>query len=245
MGDDLIGYLEGTSGHDGPLQPLASVTLGAPIPEPRKVIGVGRNYREHARELGNEAPTEPVLFAKFATSVIGPEEPILIPSAAKQVDYEAELGVVIGSRASEVSAATALEHVAGYTCLNDVSARDLQFPPVQWTRGKAIDTFCPLGPHLVTRDEIPDPQALRIRCWLNGEVMQDSSTAEMIFSVADLVSFISQTITLLPGDIIATGTPPGVGVARTPPRFLQPGDEVTVEIERIGRLTNPLRRREA
>jgi 2,4-didehydro-3-deoxy-L-rhamnonate hydrolase len=212
-----------------------------PIDCPSKIVCVGLNYRDHAEEQGAELPQAPLLFAKWPNALIGPGEAIVIPRASKRVDYEAELGVVIGSRVRNVSKENALEAVSGYLCLNDVSARDLQFSDGQWTRGKSPDTFCPIGPHVVPRDEVPDPQALTIRCVLNGRVMQDSTTANMIFSVAEIIAYASATITFEPGDLIATGTPAGVGVFRDPPVLLQDGDEVTIEIERLGSLTNPVR----
>jgi 2-keto-4-pentenoate hydratase/2-oxohepta-3-ene-1,7-dioic acid hydratase in catechol pathway len=213
-----------------------------PIARPGKIVCVGMNYRDHAIESGAEVPDEPVLFAKWPNSLIGPDQPIVLPPGFDQVDYEAELGVVIGARAREVRVEEALDAVAGYLCLNDVSARDLQFRDGQWTRAKSLDTFCPVGPRLVPASEVGDPQRLGIRCLVNGEVMQDSSTDQMCFTVAELVAFISETITLEPGDLIATGTPAGVGFTRKPPVFLQPGDEVTVDIDRVGALTNPVRR---
>jgi 2-keto-4-pentenoate hydratase/2-oxohepta-3-ene-1,7-dioic acid hydratase in catechol pathway len=212
-----------------------------PIERPQKIICVGLNYRDHAEEQGVATPEKPILFAKWPNTLIGPDEPIVLPTASQQVDYEAELGVVIGSRVRDVSVENALEAVGGYVCVNDVSARDLQFADGQWTRGKSPDTFCPVGPQVVPAAEIPDPQTLAIRAILNGQVMQDSSTGNMIFGVAEIVSFISQVITLEPGDLIATGTPAGVGVFRKPQVFLKPGDEITIEIERIGALTNPVR----
>lgn len=243
MGDDLVAYITTGEARDGTRAPLASIRPLAPVPRPPKIVGIGLNYRDHAAESGQPIPEEPILFPKFANSVIGPDEPILLPRATEQADYEAELAVVIGRTTHDVSVEGALSHVAGYTCANDVSARDLQFRSSQWMLGKAIDTFLPIGPWLVTADEIPDPQALAIRCVLNGHTMQDSSTAQMVFGVAELVAYISRTITLEPGDLIATGTPPGVGAARTPPVWLEDGDEVTIEIEGIGTLTNPVRRR--
>lgn len=213
-----------------------------PLERPGKIVAVGMNYRDHAAEAGLEVPERPVFFALWPSSLIGPGESILIPSTSEQIDYEAELCVVIGERARDVPVERALDVVAGYTCFNDVSARDLQFQDGQWTRAKSLDTFSPVGPHVVPAAEIPDPQALRIRCLLDGDPMQDSSTAEMVFSVAELVAAISRGVTLEPGDLIATGTPAGVGFTREPPRFLRPGDEVTVEIEGIGSLTNPVRR---
>ncbi len=240
MGRDLVEYLATGAASDGRPVPLAKVRLLAPVPRPGKVIGVGLNYRDHAAESGQPIPEEPILFPKFANSVIGPGEPIVVPPEVLQPDYEVELGVVIGRPARRVGVAEALAYVAGYTCVNDVSARDLQFRGSQWMRGKAIDTFLPCGPWLVTADEIPDPQALAIRLLLNGREMQSSSTAQMVFGVAELVSFVSRTMTLEPGDLIATGTPPGVGFARTPPVWLRDGDEVRCEIERIGTLANPV-----
>jgi 2,4-didehydro-3-deoxy-L-rhamnonate hydrolase len=211
-----------------------------PIDRPGKIVCVGLNYRDHAEEQGVDLPTAPLLFAKWQNALIGPGEPIVIPPIVTRTDYEAELGVVIGSTVSRVSAENALEAVAGYICVNDVSARDLQFADGQWTRGKSPDTYCPVGPRLVSRDEVPDPQNLAIRAILNGETMQDSTTANMVFGVADLIAYISQTITLEPGDLIATGTPAGVGAFRDPKVFMQPGDEITIEIEGLGSLTNPV-----
>ena len=211
-----------------------------PIDRPGKIVCVGLNYRDHAEEQGTEMPGAPLLFAKWPNALIGPGEPIVIPRVSKQVDYEAELGVVIGERVRGVSKENALESVRGYICLNDVSARDLQFSDGQWTRGKSADTFCPVGPRLVPTAEVPDPQALGIRCVLNGEVMQDSTTANMIFTVAEIIAYASATMTLEPGDLIATGTPAGVGVFRDPPVLLKEGDEVTIEIDGLGSLTNPV-----
>ena len=210
-----------------------------PIDRPGKIVCVGLNYRDHAAESGMELPKRPLLFAKWPSSLIGPNEPIVLPEQAKEVDYEAELGVVIGTRASRVAVEDALEHVEGYLCANEVSARDIQFADGQWTRGKSFDTFCPIGP-LVPAADVPDPQALGIRCLLNGEVVQSSSTAQMVFTVAEVIAFISDGITLEPGDLILTGTPPGVGLGRKPPMYLKDGDEVTVEIDGIGSLTNPV-----
>ena len=211
-----------------------------PIDRPQKIVCIGLNYSDHAGEQGVPLPERPILFAKWPNTLIGPGEPIVVPAISQKVDYEAELGVVIGRQVKGVSADTALEAVAGYVCVNDVSARDLQFGDGQWVRGKSPDTFCPVGPRLVPASEIPDPQALRIRAVLNGETMQDSTTANMVFGVAEIVSFVSQAITLEPGDLIATGTPAGVGAFRDPPVFMQAGDEVTIEIEGIGSLTNPV-----
>ena len=212
-----------------------------PIAVPGKIICVGMNYRDHAAEAGLDVPDRPVLFAKWNNSLIGPEDAIVIPPFAREIDYEAELGVVIGTRVQAAGTEEALGAVAGYVCLNDVTARDLQFADGQWSRSKSLDTFCPVGPRLAPAEEVPDPQALRIRCLVNGEALQDSSTAEMVFSVAELIAYISESLTLEPGDLIATGTPAGVGFTREPPVFLQPGDEVTVEIDGVGALTNPVR----
>ena len=237
MGADLVAYLRTGEAREGEPVAVADVTVLAPVPRPAKIICVGLNYRDHAAETGKPVPTEPVLFAKFANSVVADGAQVPIPHATAEVDWEAELGVVIGRTASRVTVDAALDHVAGYTCVNDLSARDLQRSGGQWTRGKAIDGFLPMGPALVTPDDVGDPQSLAIRCSVNGELMQDSSTGQMVFGVAELISVISQTLTLEPGDVIATGTPPGVGMARTPPHFLHPGDEVVVEIENLGRLT--------
>ena len=210
-----------------------------PIDVPGKIICVGLNYRDHAEEQGTELPSAPLLFAKWPNALIGPGEPIVIPRVSEQVDYEAELGVVIGRRASRVSKEDALDYVRDYVVANDVSGRDLQFSDSQWVRGKSLDTFLPVG-EPVPASEVPDPQALGIRAILNGETMQDSSTANMVFGVADLIAFVSQAITLEPGDLIITGTPAGVGIFRDPPRLLQPGDEITIEIDGLGSITNPV-----
>lgn len=224
-------------------EPVVVAELLAPV-EPRIFLCIGLNYRRHAMETGATVPERPVMFIKPATAVQDPGRPIELPRRLRsdQVDYEAELAVVIGKRCKNVSRAEALQYVLGYTCANDVSARDWQkqWGGSQWCRGKSFDTFAPLGPCLVTTDEVPDPQRLRIRTRLNGEVLQDSSTADMIFDVATLIEFLSGSTTLLPGTVILTGTPEGVGMARKPPRWLQPGDVCTVEIEGIGELTNPV-----
>jgi 5-carboxymethyl-2-hydroxymuconate isomerase len=210
-----------------------------PIDRPGKIICVGLNYSDHAEEQGVDLPTAPLLFAKWQNTLIGPGDPIVIPTIVTKCDYEAELGVVIGARVRGVSADGALEAVAGYVVVNDVSARDLQFADGQWTRGKSPDTFCPVGP-LVPRSEVPDPQALGIRAILNGEKMQDSTTANMVFGVAEIIEYITRTITLEPGDLIATGTPAGVGAFRDPSVWMKPGDEITIEIDGVGTLTNPV-----
>ena len=222
--------------------PLGSVRLLAPLPNPPKIVAIGLNYMDHCREQNMPVPDRPLVFAKFSSSIIGPGDDIVWdPALTRQVDYEAELGVVIGRRARRVSVERALDHVFGYTIVNDVSARDLQFPDKQWVRGKSLDTFCPLGPFIVTADEIPDPQALAIKCRVNGRYLQNSSTSEMIFGVRELIARLSQSFTFEPGDLIATGTPDGVGVFRKPPVFLQDGDTVVVEIEGLGQLENRAR----
>jgi 2-keto-4-pentenoate hydratase/2-oxohepta-3-ene-1,7-dioic acid hydratase in catechol pathway len=223
-------------------EPLAGVRLLAPLAAPGKVVAIGLNYVDHVAESKATAPTEPLVFAKFPSSIVGPGEPITWdPGLTDGVDFEAELGVVIGRPARRVSAERALEHVFAYTCLNDVSARDLQLRDGQWVRGKSLDSFCPIGPWLVTADEIPDPQSLAISCDVSGERLQSASTADMIFGVAELIARLSHSFTLEAGDLIATGTPPGVGWFREPRRVLRDGDEVVVSVERVGSLSNPVR----
>ena len=209
------------------------------ISTPQKIVCVGLNYRDHAEEQGVDLPERPLLFAKWPNTLIASGDPIRIPSISQKVDYEAELGVVIGRRASRVSADDALDVVEGYVVANDVSGRDLQFSDGQWVRGKSLDTFLPVS-DLVPRGEVPDPQALGIRAILNGETMQDSNTSNMVFGVADVVAFVSQAITLEPGDLIITGTPAGVGAFRDPQVWLRPGDEITIEIDGLGSITNPV-----
>lgn len=220
--------------------PVEQARLRAPIPRPGKIICVGRNYAEHARERGAELPAQPIFFLKSNNTICGPGEAIVLPPNSSQVDYEAEFAVVIGQGGRRIPEEKAYEHIAGYTILNDVSARDMQAQDKQWFRGKSCDTFAPTGPWIVTRDEIPDPHNLRISLTLNGQTMQDSNTSYMIFKVPYLVSYLSQSLTLEPGDLISTGTPEGVGAHRTPPVFLQPGDTVSITVERIGTLTNPI-----
>src|SRR6476659_8240090 len=212
--------------------------MSVPIPRPGKIVCVGLNYRDHAEEQGTELTAAPLIFANFTTSLIGPGDPIVIPSIVTKCDYEAELGVVLGATVRNVSKENAFEAVAVYVVANDVSARDLQFSDGQWTRGKSPDTFCPVGP-LVPAADVPDPHALGIRAILNGETMQDSTTANLIFGIDEVISYASQTSTLEAGDLILTGTPAGVGVFRDPPRLLQPGDEITIEIDGVGSLPNP------
>jgi 2-keto-4-pentenoate hydratase/2-oxohepta-3-ene-1,7-dioic acid hydratase in catechol pathway len=213
--------------------------MAVPIPRPGKIVCVGLNYRDHAEEQGATLPEAPLLFAKFPTALIGPGDAIVIPPIVTKCDYEAELGVVLARTVRQVSKENAMEAVAGYVVANDVSARDLQFGDGQWTRGKSPDTFCPVGP-LVPAADVPDPHALPIRALLNGEVVQDSTTANLVFGVDEVISYASQTATLEAGDLILTGTPAGVGIFRRPPRLLQPGDEITIEIDGIGSLTNPV-----
>ncbi len=220
----------------------SSVQLTAPVPDPEKVICIGLNYADHAAESGSEIPCEPVVFNKFPTAVRGPGQAIILPKLSEQVDYEAELVVVIGREGRHISRENAFAHVAGYTCGHDVSARDWQLkkPGGQWLMGKTFDTFAPMGPELVTADEVDAPNSLDIRLRLNGQCMQNSNTRQLIFPIEHLVSYVSDVCTLKPGDVIFTGTPPGVGVAHKPPVFLKHGDVVEVEIEGIGVLRNPV-----
>ena len=237
---DLIATGSLTPGaRDGDGIPTATARLLAPLVRPSKVVAIGLNYRSHAEESDQVVPDEPLVFAKFPSSIVGPDEPVTWDRRlTDSVDFEAELAVVIGRTARCVSPADALDHVAFYTCLNDVSARDLQFSDGQWVRGKSLDTFCPIGPWLVSPDELGDPGDLRISCTVSGEVMQDASTSDMIYQVADLISRLSFAFTFEPGDVIATGTPPGVGWFRSPKRVLVDGDVMVVAIERIGELRN-------
>lgn len=230
-----------TNAPSAAILPLAAIRLLPPIPRPGKIVAIGLNYRDHSMESGAAQPPKvPIIFGKFPNSIVGPGDAIAIPAGDQHVDYEAELAVVIGRRGKAIARAKALDYVAGYMPLNDVSARTWQFSDKQWVRGKSCDTFCPIGPHLTTRDEIPDPHALAIRARVNGVTLQDSTTGKMIFRVPELIEFISESITLEPGDIIATGTPEGVGVFRKPPIFLKPGDVVEIDIERLGVLRNPV-----
>jgi 2-keto-4-pentenoate hydratase/2-oxohepta-3-ene-1,7-dioic acid hydratase in catechol pathway len=219
---------------------LSDVTLLPVIPSPQKIICIGVNYADHAAETGQAPPPYPTVFAKFANTLAASGDPIVLPSASAMPDYEGELAVVIGRPGRQIAEQDALDHVAGYTAFNDVSARDFQGHTSQWTMGKSPDTFGPLGLALVTADEIPDPQKLELRTTVNGEVLQQASTADMVFTVRQLIAYLSQTMTLLPGDVIATGTPSGIGAARTPPRFLRPGDSVVISIDGVTELTNPV-----
>jgi len=223
----------------GDVTPHPLTDLGPPVPRPGKIICIGRNYAQHARETGSEIPTRPILFAKFATAVTGPFDDIVRPTEVTDLDYEAELCAVIGTAGRHIPKERALEHVVGYCCANDISARTAQLMlGDQWLRGKSFDTFCPIGPAIVTRDEVGDPQALRIRCRVDGEVRQDDTTGDMIFDVATLVSYCSDAFTLEPGDLMLTGTPAGVALGRDPPPWLQPGQRCEVEIERVGAIAN-------
>ena len=217
---------------------LDKVRLAPPIPDPQKIICVGQNYRDHCLEQNAPIPTSPIIFTKFITSLTGPRDNVVLPRVSEQIDYEVELAFVIGKGGKHIPEERALEHVAGCMVFNDVTARDIQFGDKQWVRGKSCDTFAPCGPALVTSDEIADPQNLKLEMKLNGQVMQSSNTSQMIFGVAYLISFLSRTLTWTPGDIVATGTPPGVGVFRKPPVFLKPGDRLVATVEKLGSLEN-------
>jgi 2-keto-4-pentenoate hydratase/2-oxohepta-3-ene-1,7-dioic acid hydratase in catechol pathway len=240
--DNETGFLENAlSGiQDATSFDRSEVRLCAPVPRPGKVICIGLNYRDHAEESGMAIPTSPIIFSKFSGCVVAVDDPIRIPAGSSQVDYEAELAFVIGKRAKNVRAARSMEHVLGYTNFNDVSARDFQFADGQWQRGKSCDTFAPMGEFIATTDEISDPHDLRISFRLNCKTLQDSNTGQLIFKIPELIEFLSRYITLDPGDVVATGTPPGVGFARTPPIFMKDGDVAEVEIEGLGVLSNPV-----
>ena len=221
---------------------IDEVKLAPPVTRPSKIIAIGLNYKDHAEESKGSLPKAPLVFAKFPNSLVGHNDLIQWDvNITGKVDFEAELAVIIGKKVYGCPETEALEAVFGYACANDVSARDLQFGDGQWVRGKSLDTFCPIGPWLVTREEITDPHCLKIQCWLNGHLMQDSHTSLIIFKVEELVSFLSRHFTLHPGDIILTGTPSGVGAFREPSVYMKDGDEVVVEIERVGRLVNQCR----
>ena len=219
---------------------VASIKLAAPIPNPGKILCIGLNYADHAAESGQPLPEYPIVFSKYSNAVIGSGAPVILPKVTDMVDYEAELGFVIGKRGRYIDEADALDYVAGYLPVNDVSARDYQERVSQWTMGKSFDTFAPMGPALVTADEVGDPHKLAIRLWIGDEVLQDSNTSQLIFNVPRLVADISEVMTLEPGDIVSTGTPPGVGGARKPPRWLRAGETVHIEIEKLGILSNPI-----
>ncbi|MSP11998.1 MAG: FAA hydrolase family protein [Chloroflexi bacterium] len=219
--------------------PVQEVDYLPPIPNPSKIVAIGLNYMDHCREQNIAPPVEPLIFAKFPSALIGAGDEIRWdPGLTQKVDYEAELAVIIGRQGYRIPASQAFDYVAGYTCANDVSARDLQFGDKQWVRGKSLDTFCPLGPELVTRDEVPDPHNLSIRCLVNGQALQDSNTRELIHKIPALIAHASRSFTLYPGDVILTGTPDGVGAFRKPEIYLKPGDDVLVEIQGIGQLRN-------
>lgn len=225
----------------GDAVPESAAELALPLPGPRAIIAVGLNYRQHADEVVWEAPPTPLLFAKWPSALTGPYDRIALDaSLSAQVDYEVELAAVIGRTTVDVSADKALDHVAGYAVANDVSARDVQLSESQWTRAKSFDGFCPLGPWVTTADEVADPQALELRCWVNGEVRQQAGTAQMIHTVAELVAFASQGTTLQPGDVVLTGTPSGVAMGDENPRWLRPGDVVRCEVSGLGHLENPV-----
>jgi 2-keto-4-pentenoate hydratase/2-oxohepta-3-ene-1,7-dioic acid hydratase in catechol pathway len=217
-----------------------TAVLAAPIPRPHKIICIGLNYRDHAEESKMAIPQTPTVFSKYSTSVIGPNAAIVLPKVSTKPDYEAEFAVVIGKGGRHIAEADWRDHVFGYTVLNDVSARDFQMATTQWMIGKTFDTFCPMGPAIVTADEIEDPHNLNISLTINGETLQKSNTRNLIFTVPQLIAYLSSVFTFEPGDIISTGTPGGVGFARTPPRWLTPGDEVSITVEGIGTLTNPV-----
>ena len=251
---DLMPIIEGGAGTldqirtkiaawNGPDYTIDAVTLSAPVARPNKIIGIGLNYIDHCREAGLDVPKFPVVFTKYSTSVSGPYDDVVWHTdVCQEVDYEVELGVVIGKPAFQVDERSALDYVFGYTTVNDVSARDLQLrPPGQWDLGKSLDTFCPYGPGIVTADEIPDPQTLDLCLRVNGKEKQRSNTTNMIFGVAHLIAFLSQGITLLPGDLIATGTPFGVGLGMKPPVYLNDGDICEAEVEGIGIIRNRIR----
>ncbi len=220
--------------------PLDAVKLLAPIPRPPKIVCVGLNYRDHAIESNMEIPEVPTLFSKYASAVIAPGDPVVLPKLSEKPDYEAEFAFIIGKGGRHIPSDHWSEHVYGYTCLNDVSARDYQLRTTQWMIGKTFDTFCPMGPAIVTADEIADPQNLDISMTINGEVLQNSNTKHLIFGIPYLVAFLSGVMTLEPGDVISTGTPAGVGLARKPPRWLVPGDEMVVRVAGVGELRNPV-----
>ncbi|HTI15524.1 MAG TPA: fumarylacetoacetate hydrolase family protein [Dictyobacter sp.] len=216
------------------------IEVGPPVPDPDKIICLGLNYADHAAETNMALPKHPVLFPKYRNSLVGPKDNIVLPGFSEEIDYEAELAVVIGRTCKNVSEADALNYVAGYTIMNDVSARDWQFHTTQWMPGKAIDTFAPMGPGIVPAAAVGDPQTLKVYARVNGEVLQDGTTSQMIFSIAQSLAYISTVMTLVPGDIISTGTPAGVGFSRKPPVFLHAGDVVEIEVERVGKITNPV-----
>lgn len=227
--------------NDLPVISRDKIEICAPVPRPNKIICIGLNYRDHAVESGAKIPTSPIIFSKFNTCIVGANQPIILPEGSEQVDYEAELAFIVGRQAKNVSAEDAMNYVFGYTNFNDVSARDFQFADGQWQRGKSCDTFAPMGKFIATAEEIENPHNLSIKLRLNGETLQDSNTDQLIFRIPEIIEFLSESITLEAGDVIATGTPPGVGFARQPPIFMRDGDTVEVEIEGLGILSNPIK----
>jgi len=227
-------------GNTFPSYPVADVRLHAPLANPPRIFAIGLNYRDHATESGMELPTTPVVFFKLATAIIGPGDPIVLPVNSTQPDYEAEFAFVIGRGGFRLSADEAMQHVYGYTIVNDVSARDVQFSSTQWSMSKCFPTFCPLGPAITTADEIADPHALQIQLCIDGERLQNSNTRELVFKIPALIEYLSSITPLMAGDIVSTGTPPGVGLGRNPKRWLRPGETVTVTVEGLGSLSNPV-----
>jgi acylpyruvate hydrolase len=238
LGDEQLAQIQKTL-DSAPCLALEDVILENPLPKPGKIICVGLNYLDHVKETNAKVPEMPIIFAKWNNSLAGPNDSIMLDGSSSQVDYEAELAFVIGKKAYNVKEADAYDYIAGYVCANDVSARDLQMATSQWVRGKSLDGFCPLGPYIATKDEIPDPHNLKIMCRLNGNTLQDSNTDQLIFKIPYLLEWISTGTTLEPGDVVLTGTPSGVGFTRKPPIFLQAGDVCEIEIEGLGILRNP------
>ncbi|MGA2218329.1 MAG: fumarylacetoacetate hydrolase family protein [Terracidiphilus sp.] len=242
--DTLSAITAGLTSIDNPgaqaSHPLSEVTLHAPLPNPPRIFAIGLNYRDHAKESGMAIPTTPVVFFKLPTAIIGPGEPIVLPKNSTQPDYEAEFAFVIGRGGYRIPASAWRDHVYGYTNVNDVSARDVQFASTQWSLSKCFPTFCPLGPAIVTADEIEDPHNLQISLSIDGEQLQNSNTRELVFKIPELIEYLSSITPLLPGDIVSTGTPPGVGLGRNPKRWLKPGETVTIDIDGLGSLTNPV-----
>jgi len=223
---------------EGVIRPISDIEIGPPVPNPGKIICIGQNYRDHCEEQNKPIPKNPILFSKFNNAIIGPDKDIIKPRITDKLDFEGELAFVMGKHCKNVSSHKAMDCIAGYTIFHDVSARDIQFGDRQWLRGKSFDTFAPMGPYLITADEVPDPHDLDIVTRVNDQIMQDSNTSNLIFNIPYLIEFITRAIPLEPGDIVATGTPAGVGVFRNPPVFLKPGDVVTIEIENLGVLQN-------
>ncbi|HEY1902704.1 MAG TPA: fumarylacetoacetate hydrolase family protein [Terracidiphilus sp.] len=234
------GITEPEGGNTYPSYPLSEVRLHAPLLNPPRVFAIGLNYRDHAIESGMEIPTTPVVFFKLPTAIVGPGDPIVLPVNSTEPDYEAEFAFVIGRGGFRIAAGEWRDHVYGYTIVNDVSARDVQFATSQWSMSKSFPSFCPLGPAIVTADEISDPHALKIGLSIDGEQLQNSNTNELVFKIPELIEYLSSITPLLPGDIVSTGTPPGVGLGRKPKRWLRPGETVTVTVEGLGSLTNPV-----